>query len=345
MRLQKTGAEHGQNAGGRRCWLFPVLLLLVFYSITFSDTEASAQGSPLVHVVQPGETLWSISKQYGIDVETLALVNDLDNPDNIKVGQKLFISASQSVEYTVQPGDSLWSISVAFGVSVEDIARANNIANPSRIKTGQVLSIPLGVGGVGVRPYIEYTVTCGDTVWDIAKAYGVSVDAVLAANPGIVATRLKVGDIVKVPLGEYARSLGSPTVPKYIWPVSGGRITSEYGWRTDPFTRERSFHGGIDIGLPEGSPVYASAGGVVIEAGVKGGYGLAVVIQHDDGLVTLYGHASKILVKKGQRVAQGQLIARVGSTGRATGPHLHFEVRKGEATIDPYSIVTAGKGK
>ena len=91
-------------------------------------------------------------------------------------------------------------------MSVDDIARVNRITNPSKIKAGQVLTIPLGVGGVGVTPYIEYSVTRGDTLWDIAKAYNISVNAVLAANPGVVPTKLKVGDVIKVPLGEYARS-------------------------------------------------------------------------------------------------------------------------------------------
>ena len=106
------------------------------------------------------------------------------------------MSVSQSVEYTVQRGDSLWAISAAFGVSVDDIARVNRITNPSKIKAGQVLTIPLGVGGVGVTPYIEYSVTRGDTLWDIAKAYNISVDAVLAANSGVVPTKLKVGDVI-----------------------------------------------------------------------------------------------------------------------------------------------------
>ena len=96
---------------------------------------ASAQESALFHTVQPGETLWAISRQYGLDMETLALVNELDNPDSLRVGQKLLISASQSVEYTVQRGDSLWSIATAFGVSIDAIAQANGI--PDVDKGGQ----------------------------------------------------------------------------------------------------------------------------------------------------------------------------------------------------------------
>jgi len=290
--------------------------------------------------VQPGETLWGISRQYGLDMETLALVNELDNPDSLKVGQKLLISASQSVEYTVQRGDSLWSIATAFGVSVDAIAQANAIPDPSKIKIGDKLTIPLGVGGVAVsRLFLEHKVARGDTLWGIGQAYGVSVNSIAAANPGVKANSLRVGDIIKVPLSGSSSSMRSSAGPKYIWPVSGGRLTSEYGWRTDPFTGQKAFHGGVDLGLPEGTPIYASGDGVVIEAGLKGGFGRAVVIQHDDGLVTLYAHASKVLVTVGTRVKQGQLIARVGSTGRATGPHLHFEVRKGEATIDPMSLI------
>ncbi|MGB4164658.1 MAG: LysM peptidoglycan-binding domain-containing protein, partial [Bacillota bacterium] len=127
--------------------LVPALLLLL---VLICSVCVNAQDSPGVHIVQPGETLWSISRQYGLDVETLALVNDLSNPNSIRVGQKLIVSVSQSVEYTVQRGDSLWAISAAFGVSVDDIARVNRITNPSKIKAGQVLTIPLGVGGVGV---------------------------------------------------------------------------------------------------------------------------------------------------------------------------------------------------
>jgi murein DD-endopeptidase MepM/ murein hydrolase activator NlpD len=321
-----------------------IALLMVFVFALISCLEmASAQESALVHIVQSGETLWGISRQYGIDMETLALVNELDNPDSLKVGQKLLISASQSVDYVVQRGDSLWSIATAFGVSVDSIAGANGIADPSKIRAGDKLTIPLGVGGVAVmRLHLEHRVVPGDTLWGIGRIYGVSVSSITAANPGVNANRLRVGDIIKVPLSYSASSLRAGG-PKYIWPVSGGRLTSEYGWRKDPFTGQRAFHGGVDFGLPEGSPIYASGDGIVIEAGLKGGFGRAVVIQHDDGLVTLYAHASKVLVSVGTRVRQGQLIARVGSTGRATGPHLHFEVRKGEATIDPMSLIPGAR--
>jgi murein DD-endopeptidase MepM/ murein hydrolase activator NlpD len=117
-------------------------------------------------------------------------------------------------------------------------------------------------------------------------------------------------------------------------PVTG-RVTSGYGVRRDPFTGAPSTHHGLDVGAPDGTPIRSPARGVVLSAGPKGGYGNAVEIDHGDGLVTLYGHASELLVSKGETVEPGQEIATVGSTGRATGPHLHFEVRVAGRPVDP----------
>jgi murein DD-endopeptidase MepM/ murein hydrolase activator NlpD len=114
-----------------------------------------------------------------------------------------------------------------------------------------------------------------------------------------------------------------------------GRITSDFGLRADPFHGGSARHRGVDVGAPEGSPILAAADGVVRRAGSRGGYGNAVEIDHGDGTTTLYAHAAELLVREGERVRRGQEIARVGATGRATGPHLHFEVRKGERAVSP----------
>lgn len=105
-----------------------------------------------------------------------------------------------------------------------------------------------------------------------------------------------------------------------------GRITSHLGWRKNPFGRGYEFHSGIDIEAPYGSKVVATADGVVEMAGYYGEYGKAVLIKHPSGYMTLYGHLSEIYVKAGQEVKAGQVIGKVGSTGRSTGPHLHYEV-------------------
>ncbi|XOQ53200.1 MAG: Murein DD-endopeptidase MepM and murein hydrolase activator NlpD, containing LysM domain [Succiniclasticum sp.] len=118
----------------------------------------------------------------------------------------------------------------------------------------------------------------------------------------------------------------------FMWPCSGP-ITSYYGWRTHPIFRTRRYHSGMDIAVDTGTPIHAAAAGTVIYSGWMGGYGYCVMISHGGGLVTLYGHNSRLAVGEGQRVSQGQVVAYAGSTGYSTGPHCHFEVRlHGEVT-------------
>ena len=118
------------------------------------------------------------------------------------------------------------------------------------------------------------------------------------------------------------------------WPVSG-EITSPYGYRVHPIWGTTIYHSGIDIGVDEGTPVHAADGGVVVWSGWMGGYGYAVVIDHGNGLSTLYGHNSELSVDEGQSVAKGQVISYAGSTGNSTGPHVHFEVRANGDPVDP----------
>ena len=138
----------------------------------------------------------------------------------------------------------------------------------------------------------------------------------------------------------------NPTKPTYTggamkWPLpSSTRITSQFGNRKDPITGKNAYHSGIDIGAPKGNSIIAAADGKVILAGWNGGYGNCVIIDHGNGITTLYGHASSLLVSKGQTVKAGTVIAKVGSTGRSTGNHLHFEVRKNGSPVDPMKYVT-----
>ena len=122
------------------------------------------------------------------------------------------------------------------------------------------------------------------------------------------------------------------TIPT-LWPASG-RVSSNFGQREDPFNSSERFHSGIDIAADYGSDINAAAEGTVITAGTLAGYGKAVIVSHGNGLTTLYGHISSAIAKEGQKVKKGQLIARVGSTGRSTGPHLHFEVRINDNPVD-----------
>lgn len=122
----------------------------------------------------------------------------------------------------------------------------------------------------------------------------------------------------------------------YLWPLFvQGRITSRYGQRTHPITREADYHMGVDISVPHGASIRAAKAGTVLFSGMRGGYGNAVIIQHDEKNSSLYGHCDRLFVKRGQKVHQGQVIAAVGDTGNTTGPHLHFEIRTGRGAVNP----------
>ncbi|MEZ5375400.1 MAG: peptidoglycan DD-metalloendopeptidase family protein [Acidimicrobiales bacterium] len=131
-----------------------------------------------------------------------------------------------------------------------------------------------------------------------------------------------------------AAGAGGVSASGFQWPISA-YVTSEYGWRIHPIYGTKRLHAGIDLGAGTGTPIAASAGGTVIHAGPYGGYGNAVIINHGNGITTLYAHQSKIAVSTGQQVGRGEVIGYVGSTGNSTGPHLHFEVRVNGSAVNP----------
>ena len=120
-----------------------------------------------------------------------------------------------------------------------------------------------------------------------------------------------------------------------------GRISSAFGFRRDPIDGHRRFHAGVDIAAPIGTPIQAYREGTVTRAGRRGGYGLAIEVAHDDGTSSIYAHASALLVRKGDRIEKGDVLAKVGATGRATGPHLHFEIRREGKAINPVRALNA----
>jgi murein DD-endopeptidase MepM/ murein hydrolase activator NlpD len=160
-----------------------------------------------------------------------------------------------------------------------------------------------------------------EIMWDL---FDQEIATRIAADGGI-----GVGALV-IPEAGAAREVKTQTV----WPVSG-RVSSEFGGRLDPFTGAHRHHGGLDIAAPEGSAVMAARAGRVTFSGTRVGYGKVVIVAHSDGSESRYAHCSALLASEGDVVAPGTPIAAVGSTGRATGPHLHFEVREEGQTVDP----------
>lgn len=153
---------------------------------------------------------------------------------------------------------------------------------------------------------------------------------------------------------QYAESFATVTAPvngsvtatgQFMWPLSGGRITSPFGYRTHPLSGVRKMHTGVDVGAAMGTPIRAADGGIVERSSPSSGYGWLIVINHGNGYKTRYAHmyAKDVKVQQGQRVAKGQVIALVGSNGFSTGPHLHFELMRNETLIDPMSLVKKGE--
>jgi murein DD-endopeptidase MepM/ murein hydrolase activator NlpD len=132
-----------------------------------------------------------------------------------------------------------------------------------------------------------------------------------------------------------------PVLPAMLMPVAG-EITSAFGERDNPMGPGTEFHPGIDIAAAQGTPIAAAMAGTVVAAGPDGGYGNAITVDDGNGLTTRYAHCSQIFAQVGERVAPGDVIGAVGMTGRATGPHLHFEVRQGDRPVDPAAYL-AGK--
>lgn len=224
--------------------------------------------------------------------------------------------------YVVREGDSLSEIAEMFGVSINTIRWSNDISG-STISPGQTLII-LPVSGV------RHTVKSGDTIASIAKKYKGNIEEIKSYNHINEDTKLSVGSVVIVPDGEIVPASSSSASRTKL--VGANKEYSGYYMKPVSGTKTQGIHGynGVDIAAPEGTSIVAAAGGRVLisrNSGWNGGYGKYIVIEHDNGTQTLYSHLVDTIVSAGTTVAQGQVIGYVGSTGKSTGPHLHFEVR------------------
>lgn len=155
-----------------------------------------------------------------------------------------------------------------------------------------------------------------------------------SALTGAATVGISLGLTHNVTTADWLRANAAPN----LWPVEG-QVTASFGERIDPFNGEGAFHSGVDIGTSFGHPVIAPADGVVVLADFMGGYGRAIVIDHGHGISTRYGHLSGFAVTSGQQVHRGDTIGYVGSSGRSTGPHLHYEVRINDTPVNPYKYL------
>lgn len=211
------------------------------------------------------------------------------------------IACGGGVYHQVRPGDTLYRIGKAYGVSAERLAKVNQIRDPSRIYVGQKVFIP-------------------------EANRELPVDIITPRN----AQRRDPARAEPVPV-----ALPPPGALVFHWPVAGGRLASGFG------NRGTSFHDGIDISAPIGTPVGAAHDGVVIYSDVLRGYGNVVIVRHAKGFATVYAHNQRNLVRLEERVRRGQVIAYVGDSGRTSGPNLHFEIRHNNVARDPLPFLPA----
>ena len=263
-------------------------------------TEPSVENDALVSVPTPGDG-------------TPGSVNRSASSDHISV-------------YVVRKGDTISQIAEMFGVTTNTIKWSNDLSS-NTLSEGQTLVI-LPISGV------KHVVVKGDTVASIAKKYSGDANEILAYNNLEKGDSLEVGSTIIIPDGEMISSPKSSSQSSVAGKVASG-LKEVVGFFLRPVTkgvRTQGIHGynGVDLGAAVGTPVLAAAKGEVIisrSGGWNGGYGTYIVIKHENGTQTLYAHNSSNTVSVGDEVEQGDVIGYVGQTGKATGPHLHFEVR------------------
>ena len=241
------------------------------------------------------------------------------------------------IYYTVQPGDTISEIAEQFGITTNTILWENNLSAYNLIRPGDKLTILPTAG-------IQHKVSKGETIASIAKKYSIEAENIIEYNKLASADDIQIGESLMIPGGKKIepkpvytyRAVSQPatvSTPKVVatgqmlWPTSCRYISQYFRWR----------HSGLDIACGYGKPIYAADSGQVIRAqtGWNGGYGNVIEIDHGNGKQTLYGHLSAIYVKAGENVEKGTTIGAMGSTGRSTGPHVHFEVTVGGVRQNP----------
>jgi len=259
------------------------------------------------HIVEKGENFWVIAKGYGIPVNDLVKANPEVVPERLQIGQQISLVVPRPLisVYTVEMAE--YNDDIQYDIEYEDTA--NMFQGEYRTK----------VKGVQGERFVEA---------EIYRVNGLEVGRIIMDE-----------EILSEPTTRVVyRGTKDPPPRKgtgvFAKPTSRGYITSGFGWR---WGRQ---HSGIDVGIPIGTPVTASDGGVVTFSGTKGGYGKCIIIDHGANMTTLYAHNSKLYVRKGEKVFKGQTIAASGNTGRSTGPHLHFEIRKNNVPVNPTGYIS-----
>lgn len=263
---------------------------------------------------------------------TASKIYDLENKKILGSIEEsgVILKKPERIPYKVVSGDTLSGISSKFNQKIA-ILKTNNPDLTANIRVGQIIDIA-SING------IFYKVKNGDTLYKIAYKYKVNVEDIRSYNE-LESDELSIGQeiFLKDPDIEIVTEM-APLGSGFKMPVTYTGVSSPYGNRFHPVLKRYISHAGVDL-RARYIPVYASRGGTVTFAGTQSGYGKIVKISHVNGYETRYAHLNKIYVKKGQKVKQGDNIGQSGMTGRVTGPHLHFEIRRNGKTLNPMKVL------
>ena len=285
-----------------------------------------------------------------------------DTYDEVKTRQMRILASREKPKplkiaaYVISQGDSLWSISNSQGIELDTLIGSNSFKSSAKLRPGDTIRIPNQDG-------IFHRLEKGEKIEAVCKLYGVDLNKLKLVNPTVDIVSLKPGDEIFLPGAKLnavkvaankdnnnkdsnkgnnnkssrivvLKDNAASSHKAYRWPVMG-RINSPFGWRQHPITKRANFHTGIDIKADRGTVIRSAGSGKVVYSGWMGGYGKVLVIEHNNGQSTLYAHCSTLLAKQGDSISQSENIARVGTTGQSTGPHLHFEVRVSNSPVNP----------
>jgi murein DD-endopeptidase MepM/ murein hydrolase activator NlpD len=318
-----------------------------------------AQGGTTI-IVGTSDTLDLLAKRYNVSAAAILQANGYKGPRMLSPGQQLIIpkqtavaaaapalapaaskpvAAAAASVHIVNRGDTLMSISRRNNVPVAELAKANNLDQSAKLSLGMKLNVPGSKSAaVAAAPAAQPVVaaapaqpvaTVAAPATKMASAGGPPQAARLASTTTNVVEEKPVVDAASVKPSEATGAL-----PTFRWPVRGKVITS-YGAKTNGKSND-----GINLAVPEGTPVKAAEDGVVAYSGNElKGYGNLVLVRHSNGYVTAYAHASELLVKRGDTIKRGQIIAKSGQSGEVGSPQLHFEIRKGSSPVDPLQFL------
>jgi murein DD-endopeptidase MepM/ murein hydrolase activator NlpD len=340
-----------------------------------SDAGWARTGRAGLHTVAKGDTVYGLARRYQVPIRAIIDANDLEPPYTLYVGQEIRIPVPR--RHVVERGDTVYGISRAYGVDMSELTRFNDIQPPYEITPGEVLVIPghgreaaarrtagpgdeaagpsnreaengaeAGTAGQGQNPRKDAAGTAVAGLPDAPAGTPTPPRAPARKTDGAgradAADRQQARDTRPQVDAQPASAPQPKSIPKpppraearFLWPVRG-EILSGFG------PMEGGLHNdGINVAAPAGTPVKAAENGVVAYVGNElRGFGNLLLLKHADGWVTAYAHTQEVLVRHGQQVQRGQIVARVGATGSVGRPQLHFEVRKGSEAKDPAQLL------